>query len=144
MSEQTQSERFLLEILRWSLSCTRCGAQDEKRQPAGCLFSLGFFGRDVDKHALMQLAVESLHLLGEEVDHTGCGCEEGIVLAASDILSRMEFRAALANQDGTDLCELASIELHAKTFGYGITPQGGRASRLFMGHMGSIVLKCCG
>lgn len=70
-----------------------------KKRPEWAVFSLGVFRGDVDEHALMQFAIEPLHFLGKEVHDTGSRREEGVVIATLYVLSWVEFRTALADED---------------------------------------------
>jgi hypothetical protein len=53
-------------------------------------------------------------------NHTIRLCEQGMILATANILSRMELSATLAYDDVPRLYYLATKQFHTQTFGYGI------------------------
>jgi hypothetical protein len=63
--------------------------------------------------------------------------EESIVLAPSDIRSRMKLGSPLANEDLSRLYVLTAEPLHAKPFGLGITTVFGASAPFLMCHISS-------
>ena len=70
------------------------------------------------------LALDS-HLAGDL-------CEKGIVLALANVMTRMEVRAALTDQDAACGHQSACMLLHAKALGLTVTTVTGGADALFM------------
>jgi hypothetical protein len=60
--------------------------------------------------------------------------EQRIVLGAHDVLARMPFRPALANQNIAGLDELAAKFLHAQSLCIAVAPVARRAHSFFMCH----------
>lgn len=45
-------------------------------------------------------------------------CEQGVILAHTDIVARVELGTALANDDVASLNQLTAVALNAKSFGF--------------------------
>ncbi len=58
-----------------------------------------------------------LFTLDGELDHAVLECEEGVVLAAANVFARVEFGAALANDDVASQNELTAVALDAQSLG---------------------------
>jgi len=80
------------------------GATREKELVYGC--GLGFDGVDVDEAAVTALV--------DELDVASDEREERVVLALTDVFARLVFRAALTDDDGASIDELAPEALDAK------------------------------
>jgi hypothetical protein len=79
-------------------------------------------------------AGEALHaLVGELHDAVGHGVE-GVIGAFGHVQAGADFGAALANNDVSDFCTFARVELGAETLTLGVAAQGCRATCLFMCH----------
>ena len=74
----------------------------------------------MDECPLRELAGEREHFLCLEGDDTAGERDEGIVGDALHVRSRMELRAALADDDIADFRCLSAGELDAETLGDGI------------------------
>ena len=86
------------------------------------------FGQGMEQRAAeLQAAMPALSLLGlgaaipgaldGELDDAIREREQGVILAAADIFARVEFGAALANDDVAGENELTAVALDAKTLG---------------------------
>src|SRR3954451_6271050 len=87
---------------------------------------LGLAGLDVDE--LAALALAELHLAGGEG-------EEGVVAAASDVLTGVEAGAALAHDDRAGLDGGAVEHLHAEALRCGVTAVPGGPAALGLRHL---------
>ena len=70
-----------------------------------------FGGRNDGHRAALLFALDG------ELDGTVLQCVEGVILAAADVFARVEFGAALANDDVAGENELTAVALDAKTLG---------------------------
>jgi hypothetical protein len=55
--------------------------------------------------------------LDGELNHAVLECEQGVILAAADVFARVEFGAALANDDVASQDELTAVALDAQSLG---------------------------
>lgn len=79
-------------------------------------------------------AGEALDLFVCELDDAVRDCEERVIRANSDVLTRADFGAALANEDVARLGVLSCVELGSEALALGIAPITGRAAGFFMCH----------
>lgn len=78
----------------------------------------------------MNLATSTLG----ELDGTLAQSEQGVVLAAADVLAGVEVGATLTNDDVAGDNMLAAVTLHAKALRTGIATITGGAKTFFMSH----------
>ena len=95
-------------------------------QKSGLLFGDESRGGDRDVAAKPALVVE----VHDPVDLR----EQGIVLGAADVQSRLQRRAALPDEDRTARHELAGKTLHAEALAVAIAPVAGRTLTFFVCH----------
>src|SRR5690606_40698836 len=72
--------------------------------------------------------------LGAELDGTGGQREQGVVLATADVVTGVELRAALADEDLARVDELAAEALDAEALGVGVAAVPGGAGTLLRCH----------
>src|SRR5512147_1826631 len=98
------------------------GALSGRKEPLGL--------RRLDAHGVLLLGavLGELHLAGHHR-------EEGVVLADADVLARVELRAALADDDGARVHELAAVGLDAQALALGIAAVAGRAACFLVCHV---------
>jgi hypothetical protein len=70
-----------------------------------------------------------------EFNGASCECEQGVILAATDIVTWVEVRAALANNDFACVDQLATETLHTKALGIGVATVAGAGSTFLMCHV---------
>lgn len=61
-------------------------------------------------------------------------CKKGIIFAATDILTGVEFGAALANDDVSGTNYLAAVFFNSEAFGLGIASVSTRSLTFLMSH----------
>ena len=108
--------------------------QYERPPLRGGLRLLGFV--DVDVGPGLEAAVETAGLAGLEADDAALSGENRVVAGAHGVASRVDLRAALADDDRPDLGEGSGVELDAQALGDGIAAKLCRASCFFCSHTG--------
>ena len=76
----------------------------------------------------------ALHAVGE-LQSAVAQSEQGVVLAAANVLTGVDVGATLANQDFARANDLAGKTLAAQTLGVGIAAVSGGAKTFFMCHL---------
>ena len=71
---------------------------------------------------------------GTELDVTGSGGEQGVVVATTDVAARVEVGAALADDDLAGLDDLAAEALDAEALRVGVTAVAGGTKTLLVCH----------
>ena len=80
-----------------------------------------------------------LDALGE-LNGAGSEGEQGVVLADAHVVTGVDVRAALTDENLAGLHGLAAVALGAETLGVGITAVAGRAEALLVCHGGTCLL----
>ncbi len=69
-----------------------------------------------------------------ELDLTVNECEEGVILTHANVVTSVELRAALTNNDATSVNSCVTENLYTKALSLGVTTVAGRAATFLMCH----------